>query len=96
VSPAAPKPQTDTTLAALAVLERFSTEDFESVDALMATTDARELVIGLLDVSRMLASMLAKATDGQPDEVFVHVRQTVLGLIQDGHLGTDLTPIGKQ
>ena len=93
MSPSASKPPTDTTLAALAVLERFTTEDFSSLDALVATTDPRELVIGLLDVSRMLTSMLAKATDGQPDEVIVHVRETVLGLISEGHLGTDLAPL---
>lgn len=93
MSPATPKPQTDTTLAALAVLERFATKDFDSVDALLDTTDPRELVMGLLDVSRMLTGMLAKATEARHDEVIVHVRDTVLGLIHDGHLGTGLAAI---
>lgn len=93
MSPAIDKPQTDTTLAALAVLERFATKDFDSVDALLNTTDTKELVMGLLDVSRMLTGMLARATDARHDEVIVHVRETIMGLVHDGHLGTSLTPI---
>lgn len=93
MSPATPKPQTDTTLAALAVLERFATKDFDSVDALLDTTEPKELLMGLLDVSRMLTGMLARATDARHDEVIVHVRKTILGLIQDGQLGTALEPV---
>jgi hypothetical protein len=93
VSPTNNKPQTDTTLAALAVLERFATKDFDSVDALLDTTDTKELVMGLLDVSRMLTGMLARATDARHDEVIVHVRDTILGLIHNGHLGTGLAPV---
>lgn len=93
MSPANDKPQTDTTLAALAVLERFATQDFDSVDALLDTTDPKELLIGLLDVSRMLTGMLARATDARHDEVIVHVRGTILGLIHDGQLGTGLAPV---
>jgi hypothetical protein len=93
VSPATDKPQTDTTLAALAVLERFATKDFDSVDALLDTTDPKELLMGLLDVSRMLTGMLARATDARHDEVIVHVRSTILGLIHDGQLGTGLVPV---
>lgn len=87
------KPQTDTTLAALAVLERFSTRDFDSVDALLDTTAPKELVMGLLDVSRMLTDMLSNATGARHDEVIIHVRETVLGLIKEGHLGTSLPVI---
>lgn len=93
MSPATDKPQTDTTLAALAVLERFATNDFDSVDALLNTTDTKELVMGLLDVSRMLTGMLARATDARHDQVIVHVRETVMGLIHEGHLGTGLEPV---
>ncbi len=93
VSPAIDKPQTDTTLAALAVLERFATQDFDSVDALLDTTNNKELAMGLLDVSRMLTGMLARATDARHDEVIVHVRETIMGLIHEGHLGTALQPV---
>lgn len=93
MSPAKNKPQTDTTLAALAVLERFATKDFDSVDALLDTTDPKELLMGLLDVSRMLTGMLARATGARHDEVIVHVRGTILGLIHDGQLGTGLVPV---
>jgi hypothetical protein len=93
VSPVNDKPQTDTTLAALAVLERFATKDFDSVDALLDTTDPKELLVGLLDVSRMLTGMLARATDARHDEVIVHVRDTIMGLIHDGQLGTGLTTV---
>lgn len=92
MSPANDKPQTDTTLAALAVLERFATKDFDSVDAMLDTTDPKELLMGLLDVSRMLTGMLARATGARQDEVIVHVRGTLMGLIHNGHLGTGLTP----
>lgn len=84
------KPQTDTTLAALAVLERFSTGDLDSVDVLLDTTEPRELVMGLLDVSRMLTDMLSVATGARHDEVVIHVRKTVMGLIKEGHLSTNL------
>lgn len=93
MSPANDKPQTDTTLAALAVLERFATKDFDSVDTLLDTTDPKELLMGLLDVSRMLTGMLARATDARHDEVIVHVRGAILGLIHEGQLGTGLAPV---
>lgn len=79
-------PQADTTLAALAFLERFEGGEFADVDALLAVTDERELVIGLLDVSRMLTSMLSRAGETTPQDVIAHVRGTVLGLINDGSL----------
>ena len=93
MSPATDKPQTDTTLAALAVLERFATQDFDSVDVLLDTTNPEELLVGLLDVSRILTGMLSRATEARPEEVIVHVRGSVMGLIKDGQLGTSLTPV---
>lgn len=79
-------PQADTTLAALAFLERFEGGEFADVDALLAATDPRELVMGLLDVSRMLTSMLARAGEATPMDVIAHLRGTVLGLISEGAL----------
>ena len=93
MSPATPKPQTDTTLAALAVLEQFALEDFKSVDALLDTMETKELVMGLLDVSLMLTSMLSRATEARHSEVIVQVRKTIMNLIDEGHLGTALTAV---
>jgi hypothetical protein len=88
-------PQADTTLAALAFLERFENGEFADVDALLAVTDERELVMGLLDVSRMLTSMLSRASETSPEDVIAHVRGTVIGLISEGSLSAGsfaLTP----
>lgn len=83
---AAPAPQADTTLAALAILERFEAGEFADVNALLDITDQRELIIGLLDVSRMLTSMISTASEATAVEVIASVRSTVLGLINTGDL----------
>lgn len=79
-------PQADTTLAALAFIERFQAGEFADVDALLDITDERELVIGLLDVSLMLTSMVSRASEATPVEVIASLRGTVLGLINKGDL----------
>ena len=89
-------PQADTTLAALAFLERFEGGEFADVDALLAVTDERELVIGLLDVSRMLTSMVSRACEATPQDVIAHVRGTVLGLINDGSLSAGSFTLPKR
>jgi hypothetical protein len=79
-------PQADTTLAALAFLERFESGEFADVDALLDVTDEREMIMGLLDVSRMLTSMVSRASEATTVEVITHLRKTVLGLINNGEL----------
>ncbi|MCU6479084.1 hypothetical protein [Arthrobacter sp. A2-55] len=86
------QPQADTTLAALAVLGSFDTADFASVDVLMASTNPRELIVGLVDASRILIDILANATDTSTDEVIAHVRKQVLGLLNSGELGAEVSP----
>lgn len=81
-------PQADTTLAALAVMEQFSRNDFEALDALLDVTDEHELVMGLLDVSQVLASMLANATGTSKQGVLDHLRKMVLDLISTGDLAS--------
>lgn len=81
-------PQADTTLAALAVIEQFSQGEYQTLDALLDATDEHELVIGLLDVSRHLATMLANAAGTTEQDVVDHLRSTVLGLISSGALSS--------
>ena len=81
-------PQADTTLAALAVIEQFSRSEHDTLDALLDATDEHELVVGLVDVSRMLVSMLAGAANTSEQGVIDHMRTTVLGLISSGELGS--------
>ncbi len=89
-------PQADTTLAAIALLEQFTKGDSETTSALLDSTDTRELVTGLLDVSRFLAGMVAKASHTEPEQVFSHLRGTLVGLVNDGRLGAGvLVPAEK-
>lgn len=81
-------PQADTTLAALAVMEQFSRNEFEALDALLKVTDEHELVMGLLDVTQILTSMLANATGVTSQGVLDHLRKMVLDLINAGELAS--------
>ena len=85
-------PQADTTLAALAVMEQFSLSEYETLDALMDTTNDRELVMGLLDVSQLLAAMVANAAGTSKQDVLDHLRKMVLDLINTGELASGPAP----
>lgn len=82
-----PQPAADTMLAALTVLERLDSGDYPSVDVLMDSIDTRELSIGLVDVARFMASMLANAGQTDSPTVYGHVRSTIHGLVSDGSFG---------
>lgn len=77
-------PKADPALSALAVLASFVDKDYQSTDLLLDTTDERELIMGLLNISQHMATMLGLATGGDSGDVVRHVRQTVLSLIADG------------
>lgn len=79
-----PQPAADPMLAALSVLERMSTQDHPSLDALLDSIDVRELAMGLVDVGRMLGSMVANASLTTETDVYAHLRTTILGLVSDG------------
>ncbi|MCC3299482.1 hypothetical protein [Arthrobacter caoxuetaonis] len=87
------KPQADTLLAALAVMERFQQRDFVAVDAIVDSTDPRELVMGLLDVSLILTDFLAAASQVSKESIVGKVREDVLGLVNSGRLGAGVSGI---
>lgn len=81
-------PQADTTLTALAVLEQYSGAKGADLDALLNTTNHRELVTGLLDLSQTLAGMLARAAETNIPGVIEHLRSTVVDMVNTGELGS--------
>lgn len=81
-------PQADTTLAALAVIEQFTRDEHTILNALMDATPDLELVMGLLDVARLLTTMLSRAAGTTEQEVVDHLRATILGLISAGALSS--------
>lgn len=89
--PGETKPEADTILAALALMERFQQRDFDSVDAIVDSTDPRELVMGLLDVSLIFTDFLAKATGASKEDVVTGVRADVVALVNDGSLGAGIS-----
>lgn len=89
--PGETKPEADTILAALALMERFQQRDFDSVDAIVDSTDPRELVMGLLDVSLIFTDFLAKATGSSKEDVVTGVRADVVALVNNGSLGAGIS-----
>ena len=77
-------PKADPALSALAVLASFVDKDPAATNLLLDTTDERELVMGLLNISQHMATMLGSAIGGGPGDVVDYVRSTILGLIADG------------
>jgi hypothetical protein len=81
-------PTADPMFAAVALLEQFSSQNHPSADALLDTTDPRELVAGLIDVAGFLVSMVGNATGATNPEVLQHLRSTILGLVNEGRFST--------
>lgn len=81
-----PAPQSDATLAALAVLARLTDGDFDGANALMDSSNDQELLTGLLDVARYVTSIAANAAGVTQQDVLTKVRTTVLDLVNEGRL----------
>ena len=77
-------PKADPALSALAVLASFVDKDPAATNLILDTTDERELIMGLLNISQHMATMLGNAIGGDAGDVVHYVRSTVLGLIHDG------------
>lgn len=86
-TPSNPETTADPSLAALAVLEGFMRGDHQILDVLLTEVGQRELAMGLVTVGSVLVGMVGTAAEATQDEVVAHLRDMVIGLVNDGRLG---------
>ncbi|MEH0110618.1 hypothetical protein V6N00_12980 [Tersicoccus sp. MR15.9] len=87
-SPSTP-PEADSTLAALAVLDRFAVRDFDALNVLLDTTDGQQLIRGLLNTSLALLDMTSIAANTTHQQTIAHLREQFLGLVAAGQMSAD-------